>query len=219
LRYKADRQLRRSIPGFRIHQLGLVDRNESRFRLLLVLLAILDHRVETLIDLGRQQILERAAIAIGKCQYDHFIGAARSAEKMPRIERRILRCDAVKSLSQRRAGFGQAFPAIGRRGHICRRRQRGLIDYRAGHRNHLVVLLRPLHDVARRAIVRRPFASGALSEHIAQSQEDEDRQRQEDDGVNIHVVFAFWSAPARAPAVERSLWGRRRLPHGWVCSM
>jgi len=51
--------------------------------------------------------------------------------------------------------------------------------------------LRSLHDVARSAIVGRPLVSGALSEDITQAQEDEDRQRQEDDGVNIHVAFAF----------------------------
>ena len=48
-----------------------------------------------------------------------------------------------------------------------------------------------LHDVARGAVIGRPFAPGALSEDAAQAQENEDRQRQEDDGVDIHVVFAF----------------------------
>lgn len=33
---------------------------------------------------------------------------------------------------------------------------------------------------------------GALSEDAAQVQEDKDRQRQKDDGVKIHVVFALW---------------------------
>jgi hypothetical protein len=73
---------------------------------------------------------------------------------------------------------------------VCRRRQRRLIDDRTRHRNNLVVLW-ALHHVARRAIIRRPLVSGALPEDIAQTQEDEDRQRQEDDGVNIHVAFAF----------------------------
>src|SRR6266566_3040959 len=54
----------------------------------------------------------------------------------------------------------------------------------------------PPYDRAARNVGRRPLVPGALSEDIAQTQEDEDGQRQEDDGVNIHVAFAFWSAPA-----------------------
>src|SRR6476659_6206912 len=124
---------------------------------------------------------------------------------MSRIKRGVLCRDGVESLSERRARFGQTFPAIGRRHGVCRGRQRRLVDHRPGHRNHVIVL-RPLHHVARSAIVRRPLVSGALSENVAQTQEDEDRQRQEDDGVNIHVVFAFWSAPATAS-------GGRAFPH------
>ncbi|MCK7472901.1 MAG: hypothetical protein MZV49_04105 [Rhodopseudomonas palustris] len=38
-----------------------------------------------------------------------------------------------------------------------------------------------------------------MSEHIAQTQEDKHRKREEDDGVNIHVAFTFWSRPALRP--------------------
>jgi hypothetical protein len=58
------------------------------------------------------------------------------------------------------------------------------------YRNDVVVLC-PMHNVARSPIIRWPFVSGALSEDVAQAQEDEDGERQEDDGVNIHVQFAF----------------------------
>ena len=92
----------------------------------------------------------------------------------------------------RRARLGDVFPAIGLRRGIGGRRQRRLVDHRAGHRNDVVIVLRTLQNVRRGAIIGRPFASGALSEDAAQAQENEDRQRQEDDGVNIHVVFAFW---------------------------
>ena len=102
-----------------------------------------------------------------------------------------MRHNGIKPLSERSAGFSQAFPAIGRRNHIRRRRQRRLVDDRTRNRDHIIVLC-PLHHVARSAIVGWPLVSGALSEHVTQAQEDEDRQRQEDDGVNIHVVFAFW---------------------------
>ena len=97
----------------------------------------------------------------------------------------------VEALRQRRARLRNALPAVGRRRDVRGRRQRRLIDHGARHR-HDVVVLRPLHDIRRGAIIGRPFASGALSEDAAQAQEDEDGQRQEDDGVNIHVVFAFW---------------------------
>src|SRR5258708_6754045 len=43
-----------AVAGFRTHKFSLVDRHESRLRLLLVLLAIPDHSLETLIDFGRQ---------------------------------------------------------------------------------------------------------------------------------------------------------------------
>ena len=109
---------------------------------------------------------------------------------MLRIERRVLRGDRIESLGQRRPCFGKALPAIGGRNDVRRRCQWHLIDHRSRDRNHIIVL-RTLHDVARRAIIRGPLIPGALSEDIAQAQENEDRQRQEDDGVNIHVAFAF----------------------------
>src|ERR1700682_3674903 len=130
---------------------------------------------------------------------------------MSRIKRGILRRNGVESLSQRRARFGQIFPAIGRRRDVCRGRQWRLIDHRTRHRNDVIVLC-PLHHVARSAIVRRPLVSGALSEDITQTQEDEDRQRQEDDGINIHVAFRFLIlTPATGPAVERSLKGTAEI--------
>ena len=88
--------------SFGADQLGLVDRNEARLGLLLVLLAILDHGVEALIDLRRQQVAQRAAVAIGEGQHDHLIGAARAGEEMPRIERGILRGDGVEALAPAR---------------------------------------------------------------------------------------------------------------------
>ena len=40
-------------------------------------------------------------------------------------------------------------------------------------------------------VVWRPLISRALSEDIAQTQENKDCQRQENDGVNVHDVFTF----------------------------
>ena len=120
---------------------------------------------------------------------------------MPRIERGVLGDDGIEPLRERRARLGDLLPAVGRRGHLRRRRQRGLVDHRARHRNDIVVL-GTLHDIGGGAIIGRPLAPGALSQDTAQAQENEDRQRQEDDGVDIHVVFAFWFAPATGPAVQ-----------------
>ena len=44
------------------------------------------------------------------------------------------------------------------------------------------------------------IATGSLAEHAAQPQEDEYRQRQKDDGVNVEHVYAFAAAAVRAAA-------------------
>src|ERR1700730_7635207 len=54
LRDKPPGQLRRPIAGVRNDEFGLVDGNEARFGLLLVFLAIPDHALEAVIDLGGQ---------------------------------------------------------------------------------------------------------------------------------------------------------------------
>ena len=178
--------------GFRGHQLGLVDRNKPRFGLLLVLLAIVDHRLEAVIDLARQQILQRTAIAVGESQHDHLVGAAGARRKC-----RGSNAGSWAAMASRPAASGVAGSAMpfqrsvgGATSPLGARRR--LIDHGTRHRNDVAVVLRPLNDVRRGAIIGRPFAPGALSEDAAQAQKDEDRQRQEDDGVNIHVVFAFW---------------------------
>ena len=109
---------------------------------------------------------------------------------MLRIERRILSRNGVEPKRERRARLGDSFPAIGRGRRIGRWRGRRLIDQRTRHRNDAGVL-GTVHDVARSTVIGRPFTSRALSEDTAQTEEDKDRQRQENDGVNIHVVFTF----------------------------
>ena len=114
-----------------------------------------------------------------------------AAEEMPGIERRVEHHDRVEALRKRAALLGEALPTVCRRRHIRGRRQRRrLIDHRARDRNDGTVGC-ALHGVARGAVERWPLAAGALSEHVAQAQENEYGQRQEDDGVNIHVAFAF----------------------------
>ena len=175
-----------------LDQLGLVDRNKPRFGFLLVLLAILDHGVEALIDLattadpsarGGRHWRRPARSSHRRCGRRRGNAGDRTRSPARRWRRGPAASGVPGSAMPFQRSVGGATSA--------RRRQRRLIDHRARHRNDVVVL-RTLHDVGRGAIVGRPFASGALSEDAAQAQEDEDRQRQEDDGVNIHVVFAFW---------------------------
>ena len=190
LRDEAHRELRAAIPHFRAHELGLVDRDEAGFGLLLVLLAIADHGLEAVIDFRRQQILQRTPIAIGKGQHDHLIGAAGAAEEMLRIERGILwrRWHRAPAPAACRVRPG---PSSGRSAAPLRRWAPAAPGRSPCPASGRRVVRRALDHVARGAIIRRPLTSGALSEDIAQPQEDEDRQRQEDDGVNIHVAFAF----------------------------
>ncbi len=68
-----------------------------------------------------------------------------------------------------------------------------------------------LHDVEGRTIIGRPLASRALPENAAQAQEDKYGQRQEDDGVDIHVDFAFWSLPATGRPSKRSRSGTAEI--------
>ena len=181
-----------AIARFRADQLGLVDRDEPGFGLLLVLLAILDHGLEALIDLGRQQILQRAAVAIGEGQHDHLVGAAGAArgsagDRTRNPARRWRRAPAPAACPARPGpSSGRSAASTSAVG------ASGAWSITAPGIGTTLLSCAPLQHVARRAIVGRPLVSGALSEHVAQTQEDEDRQRQEDDGVNIHVAFAFW---------------------------
>ena len=53
------------------------------------------------------------------------------------------------------------------------------------------MVLGAAQNLARGTVIRRTLTSGPLPENAAQTQENKDRQREENDGVNIHVVFTF----------------------------
>ena len=169
-----------------------------------------DHDDWALPNRIEQQVAQRTAIAIGERQHDHFIGRAGAGEEMPRIERGILGHDRIEPLRQRRAGLGDALPAFRGFDRLGRRRRGRLVDHRPRDR-HDVVVLAALHDVGSRTIIRRPLASRALSENAAQAQEDKYGQRQENDGVDIHVDFAFWSLPATGRPSKRSRSGTAEI--------
>ena len=105
---------------------------------------------------------------------------------------------------QRRARLGDALPAIDRLDRLG-----GLlrgIGSAAGQRHDLVARGGP--DGAGRGgigIVGRPLTAGALTEHAAQAEENEHRQRQEDDGVDIEHVCSRGGGrqPRRSRRVNR----------------
>ena len=171
-----------------LDQIGLVDRDEARFGLLLVLLAILDRGLEAVIDLGRQQVLQRAAIAIGETPARSSRRRARASDEVARDRtsdpgRRWHRgrppaaCRARRCPSSGRPAETSAFGASGAWSITV-----------PGSGTTLLLSWVRCATVARSPVDRRPLAAGALAEHAAQPQEDEDRQRQEDDGVDIHVA-------------------------------
>ena len=110
---------------------------------------------------------------------------------MFRIERRVLRQHRIEPDRGRRARLRDAFPAL-RRLRIGRGLDR---PFRGARRQaHHIVVGRGAGGFARRiGIVGRPLAAGALAEHAAQPQEDEDCERKENDGVNVEQVpHAFY---------------------------
>ena len=80
------------------------------------LLALADRGLEAVIDLARQQILERAAVAFGIGGDDHLVGGARAGDEMLGVEGLVLAGDGVEPGGERRARLGDALPALGRLG-------------------------------------------------------------------------------------------------------
>ena len=106
---------------------------------------------------------------------------------------------ASRPVASAEPGFGDALPAIdrlGRLGGFC-----AGVGRAARQRHDLVAGRRPDRAAGRGiGIVGRPLAPGALTQHAAQPQENEHRQRQEDDGVDIeHVSHAPEAAVVSDP--------------------
>ena len=170
--------------------LGIVDRHETALHRLAALLALGDGGLEAVIDLARQQILQRAAIAFGIGVDDHLVGRARAGEEMLGVEIGSGGGDRIEAGGDGGAGLGDALPALDRLGGRGRRLRGGF--RRAIGQGDDFFRRRP-HRLARGIrIVRRALAAGALAEHAAQAQEDEHCERQEYDGVDVeHVSHAF----------------------------
>ena len=90
---------------------GRVDRDEPRLDRLAALLALADRAVEAVIDVARQQVLERAPVALGERRDDHLVGGARAGDEMLGVEARIGGGDGVEPGGERRARLGDALPA------------------------------------------------------------------------------------------------------------
>jgi hypothetical protein len=173
---------------------GGVDRDETRLDRLAALFALADRGVEAIIDVAREQVLERAAVALGEGDHDHLVGAARAGDEVLGVEAGVGRDDGIEAGCRRRTGFGDALPAQGR---ICRLHRLGRFGRRDGlglpRQGHdLLARRRPDRLTGGIGIIRRPLAACPLAEDAAQAQENEHRKRQEDDGVDVeHVLHAF----------------------------
>src|SRR5215470_7390497 len=101
---------------------------------------------------------------------------------MPRVERGISSRDGVEALSKRGSRLGDALPTVAWDGHLGGRRRRHLIDHLARNWDD-IVFRGALNGIACGPVERRPLTAGTLSEHIAQTQENEHRQRQKNDRI------------------------------------
>jgi hypothetical protein len=134
------------------------------------------------------------------------------------VEGLVLAHDRIEPGGHRRSGLGDALPTLAR--------LRGVDGFlrgltaSAGQRHHIVIG-RPAHRIAGGiGIIRRSFAARALAQHASQAQEDEHRQRQKDDGIDIeHVSHALDRREGTAGSVESktgNLQTQRRFPHHYV---
>jgi hypothetical protein len=91
----------------------------------------------------------------------------------------------IEAGGERGAGFGDALPAIDRLFFVARLHGRPTAV--TARQSDYVALAgrRPRHVAGRIRIERRTLASGALPQHAAQAQENENREREENDGVDI----------------------------------
>ena len=111
----------------------------------------------------------------------------------------------VEPGGERRAGFGDALPALARRHRLGRLSRAAGFRRAVGQRDDFF-RRRPRRLARGIRIVRRPLAPGTLAEHAAQAQENEYRQRQEYDGVDVeHVSHAFGNRNGRSARGPRSL--------------
>ena len=89
---------------------------------------------------------------------------------------------------------------------------------RTRRQGHDFVICRAAHGIACRIrIIGRPLAAGALSQDAAKPQENEHRERQEDDGIDIeHVSRSFGGATCGSAhpsgGSQRRIHGKVRFP-------
>src|SRR5262249_13521454 len=86
LRDEAHRDLRGAAAQLGAGDVGLVDSDETGLDGLALGLALPDGRFESLVDLAREQIFERTAIAFGISQDNHFIGGTLTGDEMFDVE-------------------------------------------------------------------------------------------------------------------------------------
>src|SRR4029077_10828184 len=173
------------------------DRHEAGLGGLAAVFPLADRVLEAVVDLAREQVLERAPVAFRKRGDDHLVGRARAGEEVLGVEAVVLGRDRVEAARDRGGLFGDPLPAVGgRRGRLdLLRRRLGT----AGRQRHHLVARRGADRITRGiGIVGRPLAPRALNEHAAQAQGHAHRQREENDRVDVHVgAFSDYGADDR----------------------
>ncbi len=94
---EAHGELRATSAQFSGRDGGIVDGHKPALNNVAALFALGDGCFETVIHFARQEILQRAAIALGKGVDDHLIGCPRAGEEVRGIERGIGRSDCIET--------------------------------------------------------------------------------------------------------------------------
>src|SRR5215831_7513145 len=180
-----------SSTQFRTCYICVVDGYKPALHRFTAFFAFADSALEPVINFARQQIFQRATVTFGVSIDDHFIGSAGAGEKVFGIEIGISPCDGVEAGRNCRAGFSDTFPAVRRHFRWLSRLRGSCFGVTIRQRDDL--FRRGTNGFARRiGIVRWTLPASALAEHASQSQENEHRECQENDGVDIeHVSHAF----------------------------
>ena len=103
----AQRHMRLAALHLGRDDVGLVDADEGRLDLFRPRLAVGDRRDETVIDLARQQVLQRLPVAVGIGHDDHLVGHLGAVDESLRIEGRVGVLDRAQALVEVGAGLGE----------------------------------------------------------------------------------------------------------------
>ena len=163
--------------------------------------AVFDRGQEALIDFARQEIAQRALVAIGISHHDHLIGELGAIDEGTRVELRLGVADGAQAFVQVGAWFGEGIDAG-----VVVFRLGGVLAARQGNDVFLAVAVF-LFAAARASggigIEGRPLIARAPAKHVAELVKDHDSRDEKENRSEIeelHVVrqFSGHFAPQRA---------------------